>query len=328
MAKRIYSLLLWICFGISVASCQTTPVTDSESDIVPASEWPKLLLLNRESFAKDFPAVVRLVTINDHDLASRHRYRELDCSERECALQPGGNTIGLFYAWSQTETKMQQQMKNLGSGLFAPLQALSGIGILMGPAFPIANSHCNTTIDFNAQATRSYVLNIVHSDQKEQPEEFQILDVESGSIVDSSYPSCALRYETAFPFTNESASVEQCAIHLFMGKDHRVDSVRFYLDDFLSHSPWGRMAYTFIVQPGRHQLTASVASNAAAELSDKQNVDDISIQCDAGETQYFQIEVEGIWTSRPVISEVPAEDVQRLASKVADKSKLHDIEDP
>jgi len=323
MAKQNCSLLLWICFGISLAGCQTTHVTDLESGVVPESEWPKLLLLSRESFAKDFPTVVRLETINDHDLTSRQRDRDLDCLERECALQPGGNTIGLTYAWSQTETKIQQQLKNFGSGLLIPLGILGGNP---NPAFPIANSHCNTTIDFNAQATRSYVLNIVHSDQTEQPEEFQILDVESGSVVVSSYPSCALRYETAFPFSNESASDDQCAIHIFMGKDHRVDSVQFYLDDLLSHNPRGRMAYTFLVQPGRHQLRASVASNSA--ISDKQNVDNVSIRCDAGETQYLQIEVEGFWTSRPIISEVSPEDVQRLASKVADKSKLHAIEDP
>ena len=108
-----------------------------------------------------------------------------------------------------------------------------------------------------------------------------------------------------------------------MGKDHRVDSVRFDLDDSLSHSPRGRMAYTFLVQPGRHRLTASVASNSA--LSDKQNVDDISIQCDAGETQYLQIEVE-VRVRR--VARRHREDVQRLVSKVADKSKLHEIEDP
>lgn len=321
--NRKYSLLLWICLSVSLAGCQTSEIAATKSDIIPRSEWATLLETSPESYAKDFPAKARLITINGRGLTVTHRDRRFYCSDRSCALHPGDNEIGIMYAWSQTETKQQQTRKNLGTMVLLPLTLLGGSA---DPAFPLKNSHCNMTMTLDAQATRNYALNIVHTVQKEQPDEFQILDVDSGAVVASSIPSCGLLFETVFPFSNKLGSDDQCAIHIFMGKDHRVDSVQFRLDNLRSRSAWGRMAYTFFVEPGRHEITASVVSNPG--LSTKVNAEESSFQCSAGEAQYVQIDVEGFWTSRPIISEISAEDAQPWVSRVAAKSKLHAIEDP
>lgn len=321
--NRKYSLLLWLFLSVSLAGCQTSDVAATKSDIIPRSEWATLLESSPESYAKDFPTKARLITINGRGLAESQRDKRFYCSNQSCALHPGDNEIGIVYAWSQTETKQQQLRKNLGSMVLMPLVIFGGS---VDPAFPLKNSHCDMTITLDARATRNYALNIVHTVQKEQPDEFQILDVDSGAVVVSSIPSCGLLFETVFPFSNKLGSDEQCAIHIFMGKDHRVDSVQFHLDNLRSRSARGRMAYTFFVEPGRHEVTASVVSNPG--LSTKENAQESSVQCSAGEAQYVQIDVEGFWTSRPIISEMSAEDAQPWVSKVAAKSKLHAIEDP
>jgi hypothetical protein len=322
--KLEHSIPFFIFISATLAGCQTQDVKDQESNAVPVTEWATFSTLSQENHAKTFPSDIRVRTINGRALVDSRNDERVNCSNRQCKLYPGSHTIEFTYVWSQTETRGKQTAKGFGNALLAPLVFLGGGGV--DPAFPIDDSHCKMTMAFDARATRGYLLNAVHIIQKEQPEEFQILDAESGSVISSAVPSCRQLFETAFPFSNKTVPDNQCAIHVLMGRDKRAEGVQFEMDRLDSHTfgARGRMAYTFFVEPGEHQIDASLIHKPA--FSTKRHTATKSIQCQEGEGIYLQIDVEGFWTSRPTATELSYADAQRLISRVVAKSKLLEVD--
>lgn len=315
------SLVLSVCCVTGLVGCQSTEVKDPEPVPSPRSEWASFHPPEEPNEAKSFPNRIRLTAIDGIRIAGEESGSRFSCSERLCSLHPGAHEIGMTYVWSQTETKGEQLRKNVASVILAPLLIIGGED--PGAAFPLKNSRCDITITLDAQETRDYIPNIVHAVQKEQPDIVQILDSESGDVVASATPTCELLYETEFPFTNESAVGDQCAIHVFMGRDHRAGSLKFDIDGAQSQNASGRLAYTFIVNPGEHQISASVPRDSWG--SSKRNIETHEVRCSAGNARYVQIDVEGFWTSRPKISDVSAEEIGPLISRVADKGRLHEL---
>jgi hypothetical protein len=175
-------------------------------------------------------------------------------------------------------------------------------------------------MSFEARASSSYLLNVVHSTQLERPEELQILDADSGSLVARAIPSCRLQIEMAFPYSDRPIPNDKCAIHVLAGEDIRTRDVQFKLE---SAGPnWyqlrSRKAYTFIVEPGSHTIDASIIGHT--EFSKTPHTATRIVQCDAGATVYNLVDVEGFWSPKLAITELPYAEAQRLATKVVPES--------
>ncbi len=313
--------LLCVCLGITVAGCGTQGVkeTNPNPNMVPKKEWGTFHgNLRWESSARDFPGTFYVRSMNGRKLKGRVKDKRIDCLIKDCKLHPGSHSIEVDYYWSTSHTKKERNRTQMWEGLGLILGIFAG----GGASFPSYSDHdnpCKITLTFEVQKRREYALNIIHTVQQEQPEEFQIVDIESGGVIASASPSCQMLHNTPLLFSNQHVPDDQCAIHIFMGKDRRVEQVIFNVNESRTYEARRRKAYTFLEEPGEQLINVSVARNAA--LSNKRNTETIVVQCSAGETKYIQLDVIGFWTSRPAAIELTIEDAQPLISKIMSKSK-------
>jgi hypothetical protein len=144
----------------------------------------------------------------------------------------------------------------------------------------------------------------------------QILDADSGSLVARAIPSCRLQIEMAFPYSDRPIPNDKCAIHVLAGEDIRTRDVQFKLESVGPN--WyqlrDRKAYTFIVEPGSHTIDASIIGHT--EFSKKPLIATRIVPCDAGAAVYNLVDVEGFWSPKLAISNLPFDEAEDVALRV------------
>lgn len=309
-------ILVWSCvsFAAVISGCQGQNVKNDAVGTVPFVDWATLKTSDpRTSDVINFPSHIGVEMINGHALVDSAYDGRASCTSGQCKLHPGSHTVVVSYAWSQTETRKRRKAKEVGNALLLPFIIY---GRDVGSAFPIDDSRCETSMSFEARASSRYLLNVVHSTQLEQPEELQILDARSGSLIARAIPSCRLLIEKAFPYSDGPIPSDKCAIHVLAGEDIRTKDAQFKLESVGPN--WyqlkNRKAYTFIVEPGSYTIDASITGHT--EFSKKPRVATRILQCEAGTVVYNLVDVEGFWSPRLAITDLPYTEAQRLAPKV------------
>jgi len=148
--------------------------------------------MRMEGETREFYSQHRVVTLNEHDFHKRRRAeirdQRIDCLYRECKLQPGWHSVDIEYFWSSIEAENRRDRK---LGLEGVLLLL---GILGGAAGDLPDNSryfpCRASVSFEVQSGHEYALKVVHTDQSEEPENIQMVDIESGAVVGSAQPSC------------------------------------------------------------------------------------------------------------------------------------------
>lgn len=304
-AKPRYSILLLVCLSVTVLGCQTQDVKDTHSATVAKKEWATLSgRMSRGRNFETFPSKIVFRKMDGHDLGRVVKKRQFDCVGKECKFRPGRHSIEIDYIWSKTETIEQQKKKLRSEGL--------GVALMIFGAVPdlavYENSKCGVTIEFEVQAARQYVLNVVHTDKRREPDAFQIVDTESDVVI-ASQTRCDLIYETALPLSEEPVSSDQCAIHLISDIS---SPMTFYLND--SHPYYGHhMSHTLFTEPGEQAI--KVTRGRVSPSARPKNIESIVVQCDGGEAKYVQINMTmGIWAYKYILIELSAQEAQ-LANK-------------
>lgn len=306
--KPRYAILLLICLSVTLTGCQTQGVKDTQPITTPKREWATFSgRLSRERNVNNFPSRFYVRTMNGRRLKSAVKNKRIDCLIGECKLHPGRHSIEVDYYWSTSHTRKERNRKEFW-------EALSVVGALYGGDLSFSSRQdnpCQITLEFEVQAAREYVLNVIHTVQRKQPEEFQIVDTESGAVIASAAPACNLIHKTAMPFSNGPIPNDQCAIHILTGKKQAVDQVIFYLNESHKYEARPRKAYTLFAEPGEQLIHIAV----------RKNKETIGVQCTAGEANYIKIDVTGFWTSKPTAIALSTEEAQPLISKIMSKSK-------
>ncbi len=174
-----FSVLIFFCLTVGLAGCSHTSPRAR-----PASFNGDVRLADE---SKDFYSQHRVVTLNGHDLYDRRRVRvkdqRINCLLRDCSLKPGQHTIDIEYFWSSLEAEKKRQRT----------EAWQTLGNLLGGTYGSIDSRfypCNGSVTFEVQSAQKYILNVVHADQSNGPEEFQVVETTSGAVVGSAHPSC------------------------------------------------------------------------------------------------------------------------------------------
>ena len=309
--KPRYAILLLICLSVTLTGCQTQGVKDTQPITTPKREWATFSgRLSRERNVNNFPSKFYVRTMNGRRLRGGVKNKWTDCLIGECKLHPGRHSIEVDYYWSTSHTRKEWNRKDFG-------EALSVLGIFVGVAPNFSSRQddnpCQITLEFEVQAAREYVLNVIHTVQQKQPEEFQIVDTESGAVIASAAPACNLIHKTAMPFSNQSLPNDQCAIHIITGKKQVVDQVTFYLNESHKYDARRRKVYTLFAEPGEQLIHVAIG--------DTKNKETIGVQCTAGEANYIKIDVTGLWALRPTVIALSTDEAQPLISKFISKSK-------
>ena len=315
--KPRYAILLLICLSVTLTGCQTQGVKETQPITTPKREWATFSgRLSRERNVNNFPSRFYVRTMNGRILKGAVKDKRIDCLIRECKLHPGRHSIEVDYYWSTSHTRKERNTKEFW-------EALSVVGMLVGgaPSFSHRQDNpCQISLEFEVQAAREYVLNVIHTVQLKQPEEFQIVDTESGTVIASAAPACNLIHKTAMPFSNRPIPNDQCAIHILTGKKQAVDQVTFYLNESHKYDARRRRAYTLFAEPGEQLIHIAVPKNSKV-FGDTKNKETIGVQCTAGEANYIKIDVTGLWTLKPTAIALSTEEAQPLISKIMSKSK-------
>lgn len=318
--KPHFSILLFICLSVTLTGCQSQGVKDTEAITVPQREWASFNgNLSWESSARDFPSTFYVRSMNGRKLKGVVKDKRIDCLIKECKLHPGSHSIEVDYYWSTSHTKKERNRSEMWEALGFVLGFFSGGGGSV-PGYSYHDNPCNVTMTFEAQARRNYAINVIHTVQRAMPEEFQIVDRESGAVIASAAPACNLIHKTAMPFSNQPLPNDQCAIHIITGKKQVVDQVTFYLNESHKYDARRRKVYTLFAEPGE-QLIHVVVPKYSEMFGDAKNKETINVQCTAGEANYIKIDVTGFWTLRPTAIALSTEEAQPLISKFISKSK-------
>ena len=179
------SILLLLCLTVALGGCSHT-----SSRTRPATFDGDVRLAGA---AKDFYSRHRVLTLNGHDLYDGRRPdvrdQKIDCLLRDCKLQPGQHTIDVVYRWSSLEAEKKKRKSTNWQAFGFILGMLGGAG----GDVPVSSRYyypCRVSISFEVQSAHDYRLNVVHTDQTENPEEFQIVETATSAVVGSSNPSC------------------------------------------------------------------------------------------------------------------------------------------
>lgn len=143
----------------------------------------------------------QLMTLNGHDLHDGRNPRvkeqkRIDCMLRDCRLYPGQHSILVKYRWDSTEREKQRRKSNawrdLGSGLLLIGGALSGGGSAMSAPGVSEGAvyRCKAEIIFKVLARHDYALRIVHTEVYRGPEEFQVVETATDTVVGKVQPAC------------------------------------------------------------------------------------------------------------------------------------------
>lgn len=309
--KPHFPILLFICLSVTLTGCQTQGVKDTQPITTPKREWATFSgRLSRERNVNNFPSKFYVRTMNGRRLRGGVKNKWTDCLIGECKLHPGRHSIEVDYYWSTSHTRKERNRKDFG-------EALSVLGIFVGVAPNFSSRQddnpCQITLEFEVQAAREYVLNVIHTVQQKQPEEFQIVDTESGAVIASAAPVCNLIHKTAMPFSNQPLPNDQCAIHIITGEKQAIDQLKFYLNESHKYDARRRKVYTLFAEPGEQLIHVAIG--------DTKNKETIGVQCTAGEANYIKIDVTGLWTLRPTVIALSTDEAQPLISKFISKSK-------
>jgi len=175
--------LTWLSLVIICLTGTITACSNTASRPRPATFDGDMRLASK---SKEFYSQHRVVTLDDHDLyqrgSARSRDERINCLLRDCRLQPGQHSTDVEYRWSSMEAEKKLRQR----------QTRAAFGILLGggEAVPDLNFPCHASVSFEVQSAHDYLLNVVHTDQSVAPEEFQIVDTESGAVVGSARPRC------------------------------------------------------------------------------------------------------------------------------------------
>jgi hypothetical protein len=308
-----YSTLLALWSSIVVSGCQTTQLVDEQPKQIPRSEWVTLNL-GYPRDANGFPGRVFIGSIDNQSM-DRNEFgtvavRGMFRCERSnmCTVHPGMHSIELVYVWSKTETVRQQKKRRFWTEVTAPIFLIGGM-----PGYGYGadqNSRCRTAIEFDAEETKNYALNVIHSNGTGQPDSFQLINTDTGAVLEKQ-DGCEPVYETALPYSHKRASADQCAIHLMSTSS---TPKTFYIND--SHPIHGyEMNHTVFVEPGDQLIGASFGSvPTSAKSADAESV---FVQCGAGEEVYVRFaKASGFWNPRFKLTELSTEDAQRIYEAV------------
>ena len=309
--KPHFSILLFICLSVTLTGCQTQGVKDTQPITTPKREWATFSgRLSRERNVNNFPSRFYVRTMNGRRLKGGVKNKWIDCLIGECKLHPGRHSIEVDYYWSTSHTRKERRLNTNVAVTLSILGAYHGVA----PSFSSRQDNpCQITLEFEVQAAREYVLNVIHTVQQKQPEEFQIVDTESGAVIASAAPACNLIHKTAMPFSNQPLPNDQCAIHIITGKKQAIDQLKFYLNESHKYDARRRKVYTLFAEPGEQLIHVAIVDTKIKET--------IGVQCTAGEANYIKIDVTGLWTLRPTVIALSTDEAQPLISKIMSKTK-------
>jgi hypothetical protein len=305
VANQSYSILLSFWLSIVFFGCQTQTIVGEQPNQVAKSAWATFNLVYPRN-ASDFPSAVFVTTMDSHSLGRNEDggvevRGKMSCKkENLCVLHPGTHSIVLDYVWSKFETVDQQRKK-------ASRETWLSAGVLIGLVPEVAvyqNSQCRTTIEFEAQETKDYALNVIHSDRKEGPDVFQVVDTHSGDVI-GRQERYDYSYESALPYSDKPVSADQCAVHLMSNIPYPMT---FYINH--SHPIHGyHMNHTILVEPGEQVISA--ASGRVSASTKSIDGETILVQCDGGEATYVRIDkVKSFWKDEFRLTELSAEEAQ------------------
>ena len=187
-------LLLLTCIAAGLASCQTSDIREPESNAVPATKWATFdgdrnLASNVEGFHSGY----RVSSLDGHDLYDRRhvdlKEDKIRCRLRDCKLHPGQHSISVSYYWRSIEDEKKIRRRTNWQFLGFFLSVISPGQMADPPDFSVSYQ-CRTSVTFEVQSKHDYTLNIIHKNPSESPNEFQVLDIESGVVVGNARPTC------------------------------------------------------------------------------------------------------------------------------------------
>jgi len=311
-ANQRYSILFSVWLSIAFSGCQTQTLVGEQPNQVPKSAWATFNLLYTHN-ASEFPSTVFVTTIDSHSLGRNEDGRvevrgKMSCKKASlCILHPGTHSIELDYVWSKSETVDQQEKKASWERWQSPFIIIGYVPT--GAVYQ--NSQCRTNIEFEAQETKDYAINVIHSDGQGGPDVFQVVDTNSEAVI-GSQERCDYAYETALPYSDKPVSIDQCAVHLM---SNIPGPMTFYINH--SHPFHGyHMNHTILVEPGEQVISAKFGRVSASTKSI--DGETILVRCDGGEATYVRIDkVKSFWKFKFRLTELSAEEAQ-----IVDKTVL------
>jgi hypothetical protein len=193
--KLACSTLLFICLAAALPACQTTGTLGSDGNTIHRARWATFdgdVSSSNES--KDFYIRHRVLSLDGHELHGRRnpRIKELrfDYLLRDCKLSPGQHSIDIEYLWTSLEEEKQRGRQENWQFFGFFLGVAGGAGIATELPESSRFYPCHATITFDVQSVRNYQLHIVHTGQSRVPDEFQMVETKSGTVVGSTRPTC------------------------------------------------------------------------------------------------------------------------------------------
>lgn len=181
------SILLLACLGMTIAGCASHGAKESDPNKLPKTQWGMFHGNMRwEIERKGFYNLFHVTSVNGLELEIATETDRIDCELQECKLRPGEHSIGIVYRWSTPKFRAEQRRQSLESYLMT-LGMLTGNLVIPNIE---ADWPCKVELTFEAQSRHRYAINVVHTDQQEPPQAFQIVDIKSEEFIINMPPSC------------------------------------------------------------------------------------------------------------------------------------------
>ena len=181
------SILLLACLGMMIAGCASPGAKESDPNKLPKTQWGSFHGNMRwEIERKGFYNLFHVTSVNGVELELATETDRIDCEFQECKLRPGEHSIGIEYRWSTPKFRTEQRKQSL-------MIIVMTLGMLTGNLITPeieADWPCKIELTFEAQSRHRYAINVVHSDQQEPPQAFQIVDIKSEEVITSMPPTC------------------------------------------------------------------------------------------------------------------------------------------
>jgi hypothetical protein len=177
----------------TVVACQTSNTRNADSDQVHKQERATLDGDNTVfDDGEDFYGRIRASSLNGHNLnvypSGKAKGQRFSCTHRNCRLDSGQHSIDLEFLWGSLAAEKKRRSKERWQGLAIILAPFGGVA----PPTPDSSRYypCRALITFEVQASHDYALDVLHSNRKKEPEEFQIVDITTGAVVGRTRPVC------------------------------------------------------------------------------------------------------------------------------------------
>lgn len=304
----VYIILIQLFFPATELWARQTVNSTKDWAVINVKE-------SEDNLTSDFHRDLRISRIDNHRPNKfRINRSNIYClvSIDDCRLRPGNHKITISYEWSYGYLWPDLKSNDVGfslcrtdTGYFGKIHVFNYPGFNLPdtcPSYFRNISFCENELEFSAELSQHYRVNVVHTDPANIPTEIQVINTDTGDV-SFSMKGCDIKFRQFLPELSRSTSDDRCAVNFILNDEFKrqrwilVSESRIYFNNSYPYYFNARFSdtnfYSTYLKTGHFKLEWKYTSNKYILLGyipRIQLAETLEFDCEGKQNIYFALD--------------------------------------